>query len=129
MQIQLPIRQALAACLALLCMVSLNWIGFYAHMHLGLAMTALGKLALSLLSLSLGFYVYSKRMKVRREAVVSAWHYFIILLLSDIFTTYFLSEDQGINTHSSINFNALALAGALSCMYLLYAKKIKSSIQ
>ena len=94
MQIQLPIRQAFAACLALLCMLSLNYIGFYAHAHVGIAMTILGKLALSVLSLGLGFKLYAQFMHQVAEDIVSAWPYALLILLADLISAYFYIDDH-----------------------------------
>jgi hypothetical protein len=111
MQIQLPIRQALAACLALLCMVSLNWIGFYAHMHLGLAMTALGKLALSLLSLSLGFGLYAKRMQHQPEPIVMIWPYALLVVVADLMT-----GDYAVDATASAPYSSTVLLSGAMCI-------------
>ena len=87
MQIQLPVRQAVTVCLALLCMVSLNYLGFYALAQLGIAMTALGKLALSLFSLSLGFGLYAKQMRQLPEPIVRLWPYALFVVVADLSTS------------------------------------------
>ena len=121
MQIQLPIRQALAVFLALLCMVSLNYMGFYTLVQLGIAMTALGKLALSLFSLSLGFGLYAKQMRQQRESIVRLWPYALLVVVADLCTgDYALDSIVSVQWHlSTIILSVVMCAGYWGLRYFI----------
>lgn len=121
MLIQLPIRQACAVCLALLCMVSLNYLGFYALVQLGIAMTALGKLALSLFSLSLGFGLYAKRMRQQPEPIVMLWPYAILVVVADLCTgDYIVDSKVSTQWHlSSIILSVVMCVGYWGLRYFI----------
>lgn len=115
-------QQACAALLAVAVMITLAFLGFQAKQFWALQLTVMGKLSLSLLSLSAGFAVYAKIMHTPCEALVAAWRYYLILLLTDLVVTQTVNLEQGIYQQMNLNILMMVL-GALMCgIYAGFAK-------
>ena len=123
MQIQLPIRQALAVFLAVLLMIMASYCAFKIKHEFDVSVSVQGKIGLSLLSLSLGFTLYAKLMQTKIEEIAFAWPYYLILLLSDIFVAHYFPYKLSIEMGQIVNVNALIMAGIISSIYMLYSKK------
>lgn len=115
-------QQACAALLAVAVMITLAYLGFQAKQVWALNLTVMGKLSLSLLSLSVGFALYAKIMRTPCETLVAAWPYYLILLLTDLVVAQTVHVEQGIQQPT--NFNVLIIVvGALMCgIYAGFAK-------
>ena len=116
-------KQAFAAFLAVLLMIMVSYCAFKIKHEFDVSVSVQGKIGLSLLSLSLGFTLYAKLMQTRVEEIASAWRYYLILLLSDIFVAHYFSNKPSIEMGQIVNVNALIIAGIISSIYMLYLKK------
>jgi hypothetical protein len=111
------IKKAGAVFFALAIMITMSYCAFSLKQHYQLQVSALGKLSVSLLSLSLGFYLYAKMMQSQFEQIVCAWRYYVLLLSSDLLFANYLHHTQGIDLDGDFQPYAVLIGVGICAIY------------